>query len=115
MHLISVVETLAYLADAQKVLSEPERNAVIDMLASNPLAGVLIKGACGLRKVRIGMEGRGKRGGGRVIYWFHSEGFPVVLLAMFAKNEVSDLTSKERAALIRVAEQLREDFGRRLR
>jgi hypothetical protein len=59
MRLISVVETLAYLADAQKVLTESERNAVIDLLASNPLAGVLIKGAGGLRKMRIGMGGRG--------------------------------------------------------
>jgi hypothetical protein len=113
MHLISVVETLAYLADAQKVLTESERNAVIDVLATNPLAGVLIKGADGLRKMRIGLGGRGKRGGGRVIYWFHSDGFPIVLLAMFAKNEASDLTSKELAALIRIADQLREQLGRK--
>jgi hypothetical protein len=113
MRLISVVETLAYLADAQKVLTESERNAVIDLLASNPLAGVLIKGAGGLRKMRIGMGGRGKRGGGRIIYWFHSDRFPVVLLAMFAKNEASDLTSKELAALIRIADQLCEQFRRK--
>jgi hypothetical protein len=113
MSLISVVETLSYLADAQKVLTESERSALIDVLASNPLAGVLIKGTGGLRKMRIGMEGRGKRGGGRVIYWFHSDGFPVVLLAMFAKSEASDLTSKELAALVRIADQLREQLGRK--
>ena len=49
-----------------------------------------------------------------MIYWFHSEGFPVVLLAMFAKNEASDLTAKERAALGRVAEHLLHDFKRKL-
>jgi hypothetical protein len=68
MHLLCVVETSVYLADAQKSLTEQERNAVIDTLAANPLSGVLIKGAGGLRKMRMGMEGRGKRGGGRVIY-----------------------------------------------
>lgn len=115
MALISVVETPAYLADAQKALSEQERNTLIDMLAANPLSGVLIKGAGGLRKMRIGTEGRGKRGGGRVIYWFHSEGFPVVLPAMFAKNEAPDLTAKERAALSRIADQLLQDFGRNRR
>ena len=114
MPLISVVETPSYLADAEKTLSQTERDAVIDMLAENPRLGVIIKGSGGLRKLRIGMDGRGKRGGGRVIYWFHSEGCPVVLLAMFAKNEASDLTAKERAVLAKVAEHLLQDFKRKL-
>ena len=115
MALISVVEAPSYIADAEKALTEAERNAVIDMLAASPLQGVLFRGAGGLRKMRIAMEGRGKRGGGRVIYWFHSEGFPVVLLAMFAKNEASGLTAKERAALAKVAGQLQQDFKRNTR
>jgi hypothetical protein len=45
-----------------------------------------------------------------VIYWFHAQEFPVVLLAMFAKNEVADLTAKERVALERVAALLLNDF-----
>ncbi len=77
------------------------------------MQGVLIQGTGGLRKMRIGLSGRGKRGGGRVVYWFHSEGYPVVLLAMFAKNEASDLTAKERAILVMVAAQLLNDFQRR--
>jgi hypothetical protein len=115
MPLISVVETPSYIADAEKTLTEADRNAVIDLLAANPLSGVLIKGTGGLRKMRIGLEGRGKRGGGRVIYWFHSEGLPVVLLAIFAKNQASDLTAKERAALSRIADQLLQDFRRTAR
>jgi hypothetical protein len=110
MPLISVVETPSYIADAERLLTEAERLAVIDRVAAHPLVGVLIKGTGGLRKMRIGIEGRGKRGGGRVIYWFHSEGFPVVLLAMFAKNESSDLSAKERAVLGRIADQLVQDF-----
>jgi hypothetical protein len=110
MPLISIVETPTYLADAQKLLSDEERMNIVDTLASNPTQGVLIKGTGGLRKMRIGFGGRGKRGGGRVIYWFHSDGFPVVLLAMFAKSEASDLTASERAGLARVAYQLLEDF-----
>jgi hypothetical protein len=111
--MISVVEAPTYLADAERHLTEAQRSAVIDRLARDPLQGALIKGAGGLRKMRIGLEGRGKRGGGRVVYWFHSPGFPVVLLAMFAKNEASDLTAKERAVLGRAADRLIEDFRRR--
>jgi hypothetical protein len=111
MALNSVVEAHSYLIDALRLLSEEERAGVVDALANSPSQGVLIKGTGGLRKMRIGFSGRGKRGGGRVVYWFHSENFPVVLLAMFAKNETSDLTETERKALRVVADQLLEDFG----
>jgi hypothetical protein len=46
-----------------------------------------------------------------VIYWYHSECFPVVLLWVFAKNEASDLTAEQRKQLARQAERLVEDFG----
>jgi hypothetical protein len=110
MPLITIVEAPTYLADAEKLLTEAERFAIIDTLAANPAQGVLIKGTGGLRKMRIGIGSRGKRGGGRVIYWFHAQEFPVVLLATFAKNEAADLTAKERAALERVAALLLDDF-----
>lgn len=106
-----VVESQSYLSDALRQLTEEERIHIIDTLAGNPVQGVLIKGTGGLRKVRIGFAGRGKRGGGRVVYWFHSIDYPIVLLAMFAKNEASDLTDAERKALRAVADRLIEDFG----
>ena len=75
-------------------------------LASNPTAGVVIRGTGGLRKMRVGLAGRGKRGGARVIYFFHSERMPLYLLAVFAKNERADLTASERAHLKHVVEAL---------
>lgn len=44
-------------------MSEEERTAVVNALAAAPDAGVLIKGTGGLRKLRIPLAGRGKRGG----------------------------------------------------
>lgn len=69
------------------------------VVAADPTVGDLIKATGGLRKLRIPLEGRGKRGGARVIYWFHSERYPAVLLWVFAKNERPDLTDKQRKAL----------------
>lgn len=111
MALISVVEAPTYLGDAARLLSETERADLIVSLAADPLQGVLIKGTGGLRKMRVGVGGRGKRGGGRVVYWYHSIGYPIVLLAMFAKNEASDLTLSEAKILTKIADQLIEDFG----
>jgi hypothetical protein len=107
----TVVETAAYLSKASRLLSAGERAEIVDVLARNPQAGDLMRGTGGLRKVRIGLEWRGKRGGGRVIYWYHSESFPVVLLWLFAKNEASDLTAEQRKQLARQTDSLIEDFG----
>ena len=109
--LLSVVETAAYLGKAAKLMSDADRAAIVDMIAATPQMGVLIRGTGGLRKMRITLPGRGKRGGGRIIYWFHSERYPAVLLWAFAKNEASDLSGEQRARLMKVADDLLADFG----
>lgn len=111
MTLISVVETETYLSRARRMMSDTEREAIVTMVAANPTAGDLIPGSGGLRKMRIPLEGRGKRGGGRVIYWFHDMHLPAVLLFVFAKNEASDLTPDQAKALARLVENMALDFG----
>ncbi len=111
LQLVTVVETPAYLSKAQRLMTEAELAEVVDTIAAAPRAGVVIKGTGGLRKVRIGLEGRGKRGGGRIIYWFHSEAHPAVLLWVFAKNEADDLTAEQRMKLSKAAQALLADFG----
>lgn len=61
MVLQTVVETPAYLAAARGVLSDALRADVINMVAENPRAGVALGG--GVRKARVALPGRGKRGG----------------------------------------------------
>lgn len=110
--LVTVVETPAYLVKAKAIMSLDEMTAVVEVIAANPLAGDVIKGSGGLRKMRIGLEGRGKRGGGRIIYWFYNDGFPAVLLWAFAKNEVSDLTKQQLTTLAKATDSLLGDFRR---
>jgi predicted permease len=45
-----------------------------------------------VRKLRWALEGRGKRGGARIIHFFHSPRLPLFLLTAFAKNERTDLS-----------------------
>ena len=104
--LITVVETPSYLSRAQKLLSEAERSDVVDLVASTPECGVLIKGTGGVRKVRIALEGRGKSGGARVVYFFHSEDIPIYLLTVFPKNRKASLTSSEKGMLKQLTSQL---------
>ena len=59
-----------------------------------------------MRKLRWARDGRGKSGGVRVIYYFHSEAMPLYLLTMFAKNERANLSKAERNALAGLVELL---------
>ena len=110
---ITVAETKAFSAQAKSRLTDAETADLIAMLARDPACGDVIPGTGGLRKVRVRLAGRGKRGGARVIYYFYNETLPVFLLAVFAKSERADLTASERAGLAKVAEAIRVGYGRR--
>ena len=81
------------------------------MVAADPECGALIQGGGGLRKVRFGVGGRGKRGGVRIIYYYHSPSIPVFLLTVFAKNERDDLSRRELNRLAEVARQIARGDG----
>jgi hypothetical protein len=95
----TLAETSEYIRLADKLLSEEERQDVRDYLAEHPKAGDLMEGTGGVRKLRWSRGSRGKSGGVRVIYYFHSETIPLYLLTMFAKNEQANLTKAERNEL----------------
>jgi len=80
---------------------------VIDRLAAQPRAGDLIQGTGGIRKLRWARGGRGKSGGARVIYYFHSDRIPLYLLTVFGKGEKADLSKGERNELAKLVDALK--------
>ena len=107
MVLITVGEMPEYVRRATKLLSESERSELIDHVAANPRAGDLVQGTGGIRKLRWARGGRGKSGGLRVIYYFHSEALPLYLLTMFGKGEKADLSQVERNELAKLVQVLK--------
>ncbi len=73
-----------------------ERGLLVDCLARNPLLGDLIPGTGGVRKLRLALAGRGKRGGARVVYYDHSDAMPIFALTAYAKNERADISQADR-------------------
>lgn len=102
----TVVEVPEFIRRSDGLLSDGERQLLVSYLAEFPQAGVLIEGAGGVRKLRWAREGMGKRGGVRVIYYFHSERMPLYLLTVFGKNERADLSMAERLALGKLVKRL---------
>lgn len=87
----TVIETPTFQKQAEKIWSEDERLAFIDWIARNPLAGDVIPGADGARKVRWSIAGTGKRGGVRVIYFNLTEQGTLVLITLYQKADQADI------------------------
>ncbi|CAG0996452.1 Toxin HigB-2 [Methylophilaceae bacterium] len=67
----------------------------------NPETGDVIEGTGGLRKMRFAdpRRGKGKRGGLRVIYYWWLGGRQFWLFTVYDKDEMADLSTKERKAI----------------
>ena len=109
----TVVETPAFLAATRKLMDDEDRTELVDYLAWNPLAGDLIPGTGGVRKLRWALAGRGKSGGARVIYFHHDPEMPLFALAAYAKNERADLSQQDRNDFRRLTAGLVEAFKRK--
>ena len=79
-------------------------------LAANPMAGDLMPGTGGARKVRFAGRGKGKSGGYRTISFYAAPDVPVFLLALINKGERADLSMAERNALHKELSGLADDY-----
>lgn len=103
----SVLETPIFTRRADALLTWEERADLVSALARDPAAGDLVPGLGGIRKMRFGMGGQGKRGGARVIWFVASADLPVLALLIYAKNEQANPTPDQRRAMLAVVEGIK--------
>lgn len=94
----TVAETPIFVKYAAEVWTAEERAEFINWIAANPLAGDVVPGSGGCRKVRWTASGRGKRGGARVVYFLQAE-HTVWLLIVYTKAKFDNLPTEFLAAL----------------
>ena len=101
------IETPVFTDLVRTRLDEDSYRALQLTLLLRPEQGSLIRGSGGLRKIRWGAEGRGKRGGVRVIYFWEKAKATCYMLFLYQKNEQGDLTATQVRTLARL---VREEF-----
>lgn len=87
----TVIETEIFQRYAAPIWNDDEREEFIAWIAANPMAGDVIPGAGGLRKVRWSRAGMGKRGGARVIYYNMQSEETIWLLIAYTKAKFDNL------------------------
>ena len=105
---MELIETTTFTKQIIALLTDEEYGEFQSRLAANPQLGAVIKGGGGIRKVRVAVGSRGKRGGARVIYYWAVRRDVILLLYAYPKNVTADLTPKQIAQLANV---VREEFG----
>ena len=96
---ITLVEMPEFIAKSKSLFSPEELNALQVHIGMHPESGDLMPGTGGVRKLRWALEGKGKRGGARIVYYFQSAAMPIFLLTVFARNEKADLSKLEKNEL----------------
>lgn len=99
------IETSLFTKLLPDYLSDNEYREFQNFLLEKPEAGDLIQGTGGLRKIRWSSGNKGKRGGIRVIYYWKSIDDRIYLMTLYAKNEMSNLTEKEKKLLKQMIER----------
>lgn len=101
------IETPIFTKRIKVMLDDEDYRALQGALVLRPEQGALIKGSGGLRKIRWTFKGQGKRGGIRVIYYWHSGEETCYMLYAYGKAEQVDLTVDQLRVLRRI---VREEF-----
>jgi hypothetical protein len=100
-----IVETSVFTRRVIVLLSDDEYRELQSALVERPDAGVIIPGGGGLRKLRWKGSGRGKRGGARIIYYWATAKGQILMLFIYAKNEMDDLSPDQLKTLRQAMEK----------
>lgn len=80
------IETKLFTRLLPEYLKDDEYADFQKSLSANPDAGDLIPGSGGVRKIRWGLDGKGKRGGLRMIYYLRNTKNQIWLLTLYPKS-----------------------------
>ncbi len=100
-----IIETSVFTKQVKELMTDEVYRELQTTLVAYPESGKLIQGSGGLRKIRWGIAGKGKRAGVRAIYYFANSKNQIFMLMVYAKNERSDLTKEQLSLLKKIVKR----------
>lgn len=99
-----IVETSIFTRQVVNLLTDDQYRELQSTIINQPDAGKIIPGSGGLRKIRWGASGKGKRGGVRLIYYWAVAQEKLLMLFMYSKSERDDLSPAQLKVLRDIVE-----------
>jgi len=100
-----IIETSVFTRLIKELMNDEDYRELQEALIKRPELGDLIRGSGGLRKVRWKLEGRGKSGGVRVIYYWVTTESQIRMVYVYPKGRQENLTDEQLAALKKIVER----------
>jgi len=89
------IETPTFTKIITNLLTDDEYRLLQNELTQNPEAGDIIPGGGGVRKIRFVVQGKGKRGGARLIYYWQKSKDRTFMLTAYTKAKQTDLDPEQ--------------------
>lgn len=102
------IETSVFTRLVLELLSDEAYRELQISLADNPVQGALVPGGGGIRKLRFGLHGTGKRGGVRVIYYWLTKADQIYMLLVYPKGKQENLTEEQKRILKSLVKELND-------
>lgn len=96
---ITIIRTKEYSRFISRLPVGTEIDKAEEEIAINPNKWPVIPGTGGIRKSRFSIGSKGKRGGGRIWYFYLIQKEEIYLLRAYLKNEKEDLTKADKSIL----------------
>ena len=109
--MIRFIEHPTFTRQIEALLSADEYKDFQREIAEDPEKGDVIPGLGGLRKVRVQLAGRGKRGGARVIYLLIARPEVVFLFYAYSKGDIKDLSTDQNRRLRQAVLEIKQEFA----
>lgn len=94
---------------AKGLLTDEDERQMEQEIANAPEAAPVISETGGIRKIRVAMQGRGKRGSARVLYLYLPTTETVYLMLAYGKNVKDSISKSEKRQLKALAAALKEE------
>ena len=92
---MEIIETKIFTQRICELLTDEQYTELQNHLAENPNSGDVIKGSGGLRKLRWKLQGTGKSGGIRNIYYHYEDKHQIFMIYVYQKSKQTDLTPNQ--------------------
>ena len=99
------IELIPFIAFREDHWTDDDFRALQNHLIEKPQAGDVMQGGRGLRKLRWLAQGKGKRGGARVIYYWQDTEDRIYLIYGYTKSEQENLTPTQVKQLVELMKE----------
>ncbi|WP_447969882.1 type II toxin-antitoxin system RelE/ParE family toxin [Nitrospira sp. M1] len=108
--MITIIETAQFIKKSKQIMTQAEKDDLLNTIARSPKAGEVIPKTGGVRKLRVAREGQGKSGSFRLIYYYYDKKNPVFLFTVYGKNEKANITDAEKHAYYKGIQILKKEM-----